>query len=105
MLAPPVSRVCSQRYTVCLPAAAPATVSCALRAAAKLGMRCAVTGDGADELLGGYAFTHKLPPQKWKHNQRSMARIMDFGSVPLGACRRMPPWRQCFVGHCERHPP
>lgn len=31
----------------------------ALREAAAAGFTCAVTGDGADELFGGYIFTHR----------------------------------------------
>lgn len=41
--------------TPCLPPA----VCRALREAAARGFACAVTGDGADELFGGYSFTHR----------------------------------------------
>lgn len=48
-----------------MPSPAPLTPSLlravcrALRHAAALGFTCAVTGDGADELFGGYSFTHR----------------------------------------------
>lgn len=38
----------------------------ALKAASKMGYTCAVTGDGADEILGGYNFTHRLSPTQWQ---------------------------------------
>jgi asparagine synthetase B (glutamine-hydrolysing) len=46
-----------------------------------------VTGDAADELFGGYSFTHRLDDAAWQHNRERMARLMRFGSVPLGGCR------------------
>lgn len=56
----------------------------ALREAAARGFTCAVTGDAADELFGGYNFTHRLDDAAWEHNRRRMAALMHFGSVPLG---------------------
>ncbi|GLC76695.1 hypothetical protein PLESTF_001819300 [Pleodorina starrii] len=60
-------------------------ISCALHEAAARGFRCAATGDGADELLGGYGFTHRLEPAAWAAHRAHMARVMKFGSAPLGA--------------------
>ncbi|KAL4431231.1 hypothetical protein ABPG75_006487 [Micractinium tetrahymenae] len=59
-------------------------VCAALRAAAAAGFTCAVMGDAADELFGGYNFTHRLDDAAWQHNRERMARLMRFGSVPLG---------------------
>ncbi|PRW58602.1 MFS general substrate transporter [Chlorella sorokiniana] len=56
----------------------------ALREAAARGFTCAVTGDAADELFGGYNFTHRLDEAAWEHNRQRMAALMSFGSVPLG---------------------
>lgn len=58
----------------------------ALRQAAARGFTCAVTGDAADELFGGYNFTHRLDEMAWEHNRQHMAALMRFGSVPLGEC-------------------
>ena len=41
-------------------------------------------GDAADELLGGYSFTHQLSPGAWSHNRQRMAKLMKFGSHPIG---------------------
>jgi len=62
----------------------PHAVCRALREAAALGFTCAVTGDAADELFGGYNFTHRLDEAAWEHNRQRMASLMHFGSVPLG---------------------
>ncbi|EFJ43011.1 hypothetical protein VOLCADRAFT_106960 [Volvox carteri f. nagariensis] len=59
-------------------------ISCALHEAAARGFRCAATGDGADELLGGYSFTHRLEPAAWAAHRAHMARVMEFGSSRLG---------------------
>ncbi|KAI3433330.1 hypothetical protein D9Q98_003148 [Chlorella vulgaris] len=56
----------------------------ALREAAAAGFTCAVTGDAADELFGGYSFTHRLDAAAWEHNRQRMVDLMKFGSVPLG---------------------
>ncbi|KXZ56138.1 hypothetical protein GPECTOR_1g117 [Gonium pectorale] len=60
-------------------------IACALSEAAARGFRCAATGDAADELLGGYGFTHGLAPEAWAASRGRMAAIMAFGSVRLGA--------------------
>ena len=71
---------------LCLPPRPPpAAVACALSEAASQGYRCAVTGDGADELLGGYSFTHALEPTAWAAHRAHMARVMEFGSTRIGA--------------------
>ncbi|GLI68621.1 hypothetical protein VaNZ11_013096 [Volvox africanus] len=59
-------------------------ISCVLHEAASRGFHCAATGDGADELLGGYGFTHGLEPAAWAAHRAHMARVMEFGSVRLG---------------------
>jgi asparagine synthetase B (glutamine-hydrolysing) len=59
-------------------------VACVLHEAASRGFRCAATGDGADELLGGYGFTHRLAPAAWSEHRAHMARVMQFGSTRLG---------------------
>ncbi|KAG2497871.1 hypothetical protein HYH03_004137 [Edaphochlamys debaryana] len=56
----------------------------ALSEAAARGFRCAATGDGADELLGGYSFTHRLPPGRWAYSRNRMAQEMTFGSTGIG---------------------
>ncbi|GAB4816888.1 hypothetical protein N2152v2_003934 [Parachlorella kessleri] len=56
----------------------------ALREAAGLGFTCAVTGDGADELFGGYNFTHKLEERAWLESRRRTIEVMHFGSATLG---------------------
>ncbi|KAG2446233.1 hypothetical protein HXX76_000825 [Chlamydomonas incerta] len=59
-------------------------IACALSEAAARGYRCAATGDGADELLGGYGFTHGLEPAAWARQRDHMATVMRFGSTTLG---------------------
>ncbi|GIL72285.1 hypothetical protein Vretimale_19953 [Volvox reticuliferus] len=59
-------------------------ISCVLHEAAARGFHCAATGDGADELLGGYGFTHGLEPAAWAAHRAHMARVMEFGSARLG---------------------
>lgn len=59
-------------------------IAAALSEAASRGFRRAVTGDGADELLGGYSFTHRLAPKEWAAQRAHMASVMRFGSVPIG---------------------
>ena len=74
----------------------PALLNCrpavcrALREAAARGFTCAVTGDAADELFGGYNFTHRLEPAAWEHNRQRMALLLHFGSVPLGELQASP---------------
>lgn len=41
-------------------------VCAALRAAAAAGFTCAVTGDAADELFGGYSFSHRWAGASWQ---------------------------------------
>ena len=41
-------------------------------------------GDAADELLGGYSFTHALNAAAWAHNRRRMSHLMTFGSHKIG---------------------
>ncbi|KAG1675779.1 hypothetical protein FOA52_012435 [Chlamydomonas sp. UWO 241] len=60
-------------------------VCAALREAAARGFTCAVMGDAADELLGGYSFTHGLDDKAWAKSRDGMAALMDFGSPHLGA--------------------
>ena len=57
-----------------------------------------MTGDAADELFGGYSFTHRLDEAAWEHNRQRMASLMHFGSVPLGEKASRQGWRVCRPG-------
>ena len=46
-------------------------IATALRGAHKLGFTCAVTGDGADEIMGGYNFTHGMTAERWLEHRGS----------------------------------
>lgn len=50
-------------------------VGIALRRASELGFTCAVTGDGADELFGGYSFTHRLDDDEWLTHRDAMSKV------------------------------
>ena len=57
-------------------------------------------GDAADELLGGYSFTHQLSPEAWSHNRERMTKLMKFGSHPIGGSERV---RASLAGNeCHR---
>jgi asparagine synthase (glutamine-hydrolysing) len=56
----------------------------ALREAARLGVRSVMTGDGADELFGGYSFMWAKPDREFETYSRRMAETMHFSSFPLG---------------------
>eukprot|EP00884_Botryococcus_braunii_P021546 jgi/Botrbrau1/8075/Bobra.0230s0002.1 len=59
-------------------------VARALKEAASHGCTCAVTGDGADEVYSGYAFSHRAPAAAWQQQRRRMISSMKFDSIPLG---------------------
>lgn len=61
-----------------------AVVARALREAAWRGHREVMTGDGADELFGGYSFMWNKNPAEFAASTSRMARIMRFSSIPLG---------------------
>lgn len=64
-------------------------VAAALRRAAALGMKDAVVGDGADELLGGYSFTwgEDDPPGTWRRKRDEMCATWTFATAALAAAR------------------
>jgi len=59
-------------------------IAAALREAARRGFTCALTGDGADEIMGGYNFTHRMSDERWLEHRAHMATVMSFDSVPMG---------------------
>ncbi|CAM9545328.1 unnamed protein product [Discosporangium mesarthrocarpum] len=60
------------------------SIDSALRKAADMGFTCAVTGDGADEILGGYSFTHGMTEERWTSHRAHMCSVMSFDAIPLG---------------------
>ncbi|GJQ14557.1 hypothetical protein GpartN1_g6348.t1 [Galdieria partita] len=56
----------------------------ALKQASSLGFRSCVTGDGADEIFGGYSFTHQLSEQDFVQHRNAMIANMHFSSFPMG---------------------
>ena len=56
----------------------------ALRHAASLGFKYVLTGDAADELLGGYKFTQRYEDAEWKLRRQVMVSKMHFDSVVIG---------------------
>jgi len=59
-------------------------VALALHKVRDLGFSVALTGDGADELLGGYSFTWASDPALWAARRREMAGDMGFSAAGLG---------------------
>jgi len=56
----------------------------ALKTAASLGYSSCITGDGADELFGGYSFTHRLSEEEFVKHRDAMIDHMRFSSFPMG---------------------
>eukprot|EP00871_Galdieria_phlegrea_P005213 jgi/Galph1/5693/GphlegSOOS_G4305.1 len=56
----------------------------ALKKAVELGYSSCVTGDGADELFGGYSFTHRLDSHDFIHHRNKMIEHMRFSSFTIG---------------------
>lgn len=48
-----------------------------------LGYKVAFTGDGSDELLGGYSFTWGSPSTIWKEKRDQMAQFMNFAAPAM----------------------
>ena len=55
----------------------------ALTVAKENGIKGVMTGDGLDELLGGYSWLVNLNEQELKDNLSSMWRVMQFTSIPM----------------------
>ncbi|HYY47100.1 MAG TPA: asparagine synthase-related protein [Thermoplasmata archaeon] len=56
----------------------------ALRRASAEGYGTALTGDGADELFGGYSYMWDKPDGEFEAYSERLARVMRFSSIPLG---------------------
>lgn len=58
-------------------------IAAALREAARRGFTCALTGDGADEIMGGYNFTHRMSDERWLEHRgerrRRLSKYYVFG--------------------------
>ncbi len=76
----------------------------ALRHAAKLGFKYVLTGDAADELMGGYNFTHRHDDDAWLKQRAVMVAKMHFDSVVVGKALGMqvtsPFLHPSFVDFC-----
>ncbi len=55
----------------------------ALTVAKENGVKGVMTGDGLDELFGGYSWLVNLNDQELKENLSSMWRVMQFTSIPM----------------------
>ena len=62
-----------------------AAVMLGLREAKRLGATAVLTGDGADELLGGYSFVWGTDEPAWSQKRRDMASSMAFTTHALAA--------------------
>lgn len=58
-------------------------VAMALQKAKELGFKIVITGDGADELLGGYSFTWNSEMPQWKVKRDDMIKSMTFSTPVL----------------------
>jgi asparagine synthase (glutamine-hydrolysing) len=56
----------------------------ALRHAASLGFKYVLTGDAADELMGGYRFTHRHNDDDWAQQRATMVAKWHFDSGVVG---------------------
>ncbi len=76
----------------------------ALKYAAKLGFKYVLTGDAADELMGGYSFTHRHQGEDWLKQRAVMVAKMHFDSVVVGKALGMqvtsPFLHPSFVDYC-----
>lgn len=61
----------------------------ALRQASADGYQTAMTGDGADELFGGYSYMWDKPDGEFEAYSERLARVMRFSSIPLGQALRV----------------
>jgi len=59
-------------------------VAAAILQAHKQGIRCLLTGDGSDELMGGYSFTWKSEEPEWTEKRDAMCREWFFSAPVLG---------------------
>lgn len=79
----------------------------ALRHAASLGFTYVLTGDAADELMGGYRFTHRYDAKAWSEQRATMVARMHFDSIQVGAALGMrvtsPYLYKPFVDFCLQH--
>lgn len=56
----------------------------ALSEAKALGVKYLLTGDGADELLGGYSFTHSSQDPVWSEKRADMCGTWSFSAPVMG---------------------
>lgn len=55
-----------------------------LRHARRRGFKYVLTGDAADELLAGYAFSARLPEAEWARHREGMVARMHFDAIDVG---------------------
>lgn len=61
------------------------TIYVALQEAKELGIKSVMTGDGADELFGGYSYMHELSHDALNRYIKNISKTMRFSSNKLGA--------------------
>jgi asparagine synthase (glutamine-hydrolysing) len=54
-----------------------------LKAAKEKGLQTIFTGDGADELFGGYSYLFNLDQEQTSKELKKLSQVMTFSSIPL----------------------